>query len=184
MTSWMLRKSSMPATPRDFVAAIAGLERQAVEELHDAGDRFAAAEVGDIDAFDRPRRFGELEDFFQAGETLFRIDVEDFGLGVRVELAAAVEASRAGGFRRAGGRLARISAPWRLAPFRPCISASSRILPPSRTRISRSMSLRYSSLLMRRLQGAVHCLMLAAGTGGTSASARRRRRCRGCRCGI
>ena len=44
----------------NLVAAIAGLKREAIEELDDAGDSFAAAEVGDIDAFDGARRFGKF----------------------------------------------------------------------------------------------------------------------------
>ena len=40
------------------------------------------------------------------------------------------------------------------------ISRSSRIFLPSRNNISRRMSRRYSSRLIRRLQGAVHWLML------------------------
>ena len=39
----------------DAEPPVARLERQAVEELHQAGDRFVAAEVGDVDAFDVPR---------------------------------------------------------------------------------------------------------------------------------
>ena len=54
---------------------IARLERQAIEKLHQAGDRFVAAQVGDVDAFDVSRPVFELEDFLQAGEPLLRIDV-------------------------------------------------------------------------------------------------------------
>ena len=70
---------------------VAGLERQPVDEPHEAGDRFAAGQMGNIDPFDRPRRLGEMKHLPQPGETFLRIDVKDLGLGMLVEIAALVE---------------------------------------------------------------------------------------------
>src|SRR4029078_34801 len=82
----------------DLVAAIAGFEGKVGEEVTDAGDGFSAAAVGDIDPFDRAWGFGEFENLFQPGESFLRIDVENFRLGVGVELAAAVGAFDEGDF--------------------------------------------------------------------------------------
>ncbi len=67
----------------DFVAAIPRLEGQSIDELHDAGDGFSATEMRDIDTFDRPRSLLQLEHLAETGEAFFRIDVENFRLGVR-----------------------------------------------------------------------------------------------------
>ncbi len=90
-TSWMLAKSSTPCDVADLEAAVARLERQPVDELHQAGHRLAAAQVGDVDAFDRARRLGQLEHLLQPGQPLLGIDVKHFGLHVRVQFAALVE---------------------------------------------------------------------------------------------
>ena len=52
---------------------------------------FAAAEVRDVDAFDRTGSLGQLERFLQAGQPLLRIDVKNLGLDVRVQFPAPVE---------------------------------------------------------------------------------------------
>ena len=72
-------------------ALVARFKWQAVDKADEAGDGFIAAEVGDIDAFDRSRGFGQLEHFFEAGQTFFGIDEKDFGLDVLVQLTAVVE---------------------------------------------------------------------------------------------
>ena len=87
----MLAKSSTPVDCANLEPTIVRLERQAVDELHQAGDGFAAAQMCDVDPLDRPRRVFQLEHFLQAGHPLLRIDEEDFGLDVRFQFAALVE---------------------------------------------------------------------------------------------
>ena len=47
--------------------------------------------MGDIHAFERPRRFRQMQHFLQSGEALFRIDGKNFRLHVGAERAALVE---------------------------------------------------------------------------------------------
>ena len=155
----------MPCTPLNLVAAIAWLEGQAVEELHDAGHGFAAAEVGDIDPFDRPRRFGQLEHLFQAGEPLFRVDVKDFGLGVGIEVAAAVERFEQLDFVAQAGGLLELQLLGGVLHFALHFGQQARPCPLPESGSGGRCRVRYSSLLIRRLQGAVHCLMLASRHG-------------------
>ncbi len=56
----MLAKSSTPCDVANLEPPVARLERQPVDELHQAGHGLAAAQVRDVDAFDRPRRLGQL----------------------------------------------------------------------------------------------------------------------------
>ena len=70
-----------------FVASVAWLEGQAIEKLNDARYRFAAAKMGNIDAFDRAGHFRQLEHLFEAGKPLLGIDVKDFRLSVGIDLA-------------------------------------------------------------------------------------------------
>src|SRR6185369_13663870 len=63
-------------------SSIARLERQPVDELHEAGHRLVAAKVGNIDPLDCARLLGQLQDFLQAGQSLFGVDVKHLGLGV------------------------------------------------------------------------------------------------------
>ncbi len=75
----------------DFEAAIARLERQTVQKLHQAGHGFLSSKVSDIDALNRAGQSLQGEDFFQPRQTFLGIDVEDLGLSVRVQLAALVQ---------------------------------------------------------------------------------------------
>ncbi len=50
----------------DAIASISGLERQSIDKLHEAGYRFVATQVRNVNAFDHARRFGQLQDFLQA----------------------------------------------------------------------------------------------------------------------
>ena len=75
----------------DLVAAIARLERQAVDERHQRADHLGAAQVGDVDAIDRARNRVELQDLLQALQALARIDVKDLGLSMLGQVAAQVE---------------------------------------------------------------------------------------------
>ncbi len=67
------------------------LERQPVDELHNAGDGVGAAGMGDVNAFDRPRLLLHPQDFLQAGEALFWIDGKNLRLDVGFQAAALVE---------------------------------------------------------------------------------------------
>ena len=78
---------------------------------------------------------------------------------MRIELAAAIEFFKQANFVAQAGRLLELQFLGRLLHLSFQLGQQP-TLPPSRKRISRSMSLRYSSLLIRRLHGAVHCLML------------------------
>ena len=61
-TSRIEAKSSTPCDALDLVAAIAGLEGQAVDERHQRADRLGAAQVGDVHAVDRSGGSIEVED--------------------------------------------------------------------------------------------------------------------------
>ena len=75
----------------DFVALIAGFERQAVDELNQRRDGGFALEVRDIDALNDARGLGETENFLKAQQTAFRIHLKDFRLDVALQIAAVVE---------------------------------------------------------------------------------------------
>src|SRR5438876_723067 len=68
----------------NFEPFIARLERQPVNELHEAGNGFSPAEMGDIDSFDPSRRRGKFENFLKARQALARVDEKYFGLHVLV----------------------------------------------------------------------------------------------------
>ena len=51
----------VPLAVLDLVAAVAVLERHAVDEADLGADHLAALQVGDVDAFDDPRRLGKPE---------------------------------------------------------------------------------------------------------------------------
>ena len=81
----------MPCDAADAHPPEARLERQPIDELHDAGHGVGAAGVGDVDAFDRPRLLLHPQDLLQAGEALLRIDGKDLRLDVGFQAAALVE---------------------------------------------------------------------------------------------
>ena len=99
------RREIVDAVDRaDAVAFVAGFERQPVEELHDAGHRFAALQVRDVHTFNPSRPFGQFEDLLQAGHSFFGIDVEHFGLCVRFEVAAQIQVFERRNFIANAGR--------------------------------------------------------------------------------
>ena len=75
----------------DAVALVAGLERQPVDELHEAGHGLVARQVGDVHALDHAGCFLQAEHLFQAREPLLGIDEKHLGLHVLLEVAPLVE---------------------------------------------------------------------------------------------
>ena len=59
-------------------ATIARPKRKPVDEVDQAGDRFVAAKVGDVDPLNGPRLPVEMKHLLQADETFFRIGVKRF----------------------------------------------------------------------------------------------------------
>ena len=152
----MLAKSSTPSTRADLEPPVVRLERQAVDELHQAGHRFAAGQMGDVDPFDRPRRVLQLEHFLQAGQPLLRVDEEHLGLDVRVQFAALVERFQHLDFvAQPGGRF-ELAVPRPPRASRPSSPRAASACSPPETSASRWMSRRYSSFEIRKLHGAVH----------------------------
>ncbi len=75
----------------DFESTITRLERKPIDELDETGDRFAAAQMRNVDTFDRTWCFLELEDLLESRESFFGIDMKHFGLGVCIQFAAPVQ---------------------------------------------------------------------------------------------
>ena len=145
-----------PLHVADLEPLVAGLERQPVDELHQAGHGFAAGQVRDVDPFDRPRRLGQLEHLSagRPGPSWDRRRTLRAGRACRARRAR--RAFRACESRRAAGPPFRSSSAAAAACISSRISSSSFFLFPSRNIRSRAMSRRYSSFEIRRLHGAVH----------------------------
>src|SRR5262249_51592071 len=75
----------------DLVAPVAGLERQAVDEMNERRDRVLAAEGRDVDPLDGPRPLGQPERFLESRQSLLRLDGEDLRLHVPGRVAAHAE---------------------------------------------------------------------------------------------
>ena len=90
----MLRKSSMPDTFLNLESSITRLEWQAVDELDQTGHRLSAAQVRNVDTFDRSRRFLQFEHLLQSSQSFFGIDMKDFWLGVSIQFATPISDSQ------------------------------------------------------------------------------------------
>ena len=99
----------------DFVALVAVLEWQAVDELDETGDCLAALQMRDVDSLDDARQVRQAERFAEPGESFFRVDVKDLGLSVFFEVTSQVEIFER--FNRESAQPARTSALSKPAAF-------------------------------------------------------------------
>ena len=70
----------------DPIPLVPRLERQAVDELHEARHRLVPGKVRDVHALDHARGTGEAEHLGEAREPLLRVDEEDLWLDVFLEI--------------------------------------------------------------------------------------------------
>ena len=75
----------------DAVPLVARLERQAVDKLHEAGHRFVARQMGNVDSLDHAWRGLEPQHFFKASQPLLWVDQKNFRLHVVFQVAPLVE---------------------------------------------------------------------------------------------
>ena len=157
----------------DAVAAVARLERQAVDELHQRRHRVLPPRW----AMSTPSMVRGVcarpSTLRRPTQALLRLDGEDLRLHVLLDLAALAQLLQGRDRRRAAGPPSR-TAGRRWPPASPAsISRISLSFLPSSTRRSERICLRYSSLVTRKLHGAVHWRMLCSRHGRNQ-----RQRCR------
>ena len=182
-TSRIEAKSSTPVDALDLVAAVAGLERQAVDECHERADRLGAAEVGDVDAVDRPRGRLEVEDLLEALQALARVDVEDLGLGVLGEVAAEVQGLERLDLVAEPGGLLELERLARLLHLLFHLGEDDVLLAVEEEAEPADVGAVGLAVDPQVARGGALVDRVRAGRGGTSASGGRPPRCRASRCG-
>ena len=70
----------------DAIAFVARFERQPVDELHEAGDRFVASQVGNVNTLNHAGRLGQAEHLFEPSQPLFGVNQKDFRLDVLLKI--------------------------------------------------------------------------------------------------